>query len=221
MSNRSSMFNRRSFLQYSLVLGSGIAIGTVVSTGEPAGKSASAAFQEVDPTATREAELRELEELRTQVANPPTCIAPPTATEIPPTATATQVPLASAGVPLPYHDIWTITVLGIAPTIAPPDTRPDGQFMRVNMTVSHSASTPKSLPITDFLLTDSAGRFSAIDIAVNQALLGGKWALSTAPGVTEERAVIFDVATDAGDSFILESPGDPGFRVGLKVEQRG
>jgi hypothetical protein len=221
MSDRSLKFNRRSILQYSLVLGSGIAVGSLATTGGSSGRSALAALQDVDPTATREAELKDLDDLRTQVANPPTCAAPPTATAVPPTATPTQVPLASTGVPLSFHDIWTITVLGIAPTVAPPETRPAGQFMRVNMTVSHSASTPKLLPITDFLLTDSAGRFSAIDIGVNQGLLGGTWALATVPGVTEDRAIVFDVATDAGDRFILESPGDPGFRVQLTVEQRG
>jgi hypothetical protein len=221
MANRSLKFNRRSILQYSLVLGSGIAVGSLVTTGGPAGNSALAALQDVDPTATREAELKELDDLRTQIANPPTCVPPPTATAVPPTATATQVPLASSGVALPFHDIWTITVLGIAPTVSPPDTRPDGQFMRVIMTVSHSASAPKALPITDFLLTDSAGRFSAVDIAVNQAVLGGTWALATAPGVTEDRSIVFDVAADAGVMFILESPGDPGFRVQLTVEQRG
>jgi hypothetical protein len=32
---------------------------------------------------------------------------------------------------------------------------------------------------------------------------------------------VFDVAADAGDSFILESNADPMFRVAMTVEQRG
>lgn len=222
MTNHTQAVSRRSFLQYAAVLGSGIAVGSILTGGAPTDRIASAALQATpDATATREAELRELEELRTKVAQPATCVAPPTATAIPPTSTATQVPLAGMGVPLPFHGIWTVTILGIAPTISPPDLKPAGQFMQINMTVSHSATTPKSLPITDFLLTDSAGRHSAIAIATNQSILGGTWALATAPGTTENRSVIFDVAADAGDTFILESPGDPTFRVELKVELLG
>lgn len=222
MSNSMQVVSRRAVLQYAVVLGSGIGVGKVLTGGAPGDRVASAALQATpDPTATREAELRELEELRTKVAQPATCVPPPTATAVPPTSTATQVPLASMGTPVPFYEIWTVTVLGIAPAISPPDLSPAGQFMRVNMTVSHSANTPKLLPITDFVLTDSAGRFSAVAIATNQAILGGTWALATAPGVVENRSVIFDVAADAGDTFILESPGDPTFRVGIKVELLG
>jgi hypothetical protein len=131
------------------------------------------------------------------------------------------VPLAQSGAPLPYLDIWTLTVLGIAPTPANDEVRPAGQFMQVNLTVQHSASTAESLSYLDFILTDSAGRFSVIDQAINRAFFGNDWLFGTAPGVTESRAWIFDVATDAGDEFILESNADPTFRVALKIEQRG
>jgi hypothetical protein len=174
-----------------------------------------------DATATREAELKELDDLRTQVANPPVCTPAPTETGISATATATEVPLAQTGVPLPYLDIWTITVLGIAPTPGSPEAQPQGQFMQVNLTVSHSSRKPETLLLPRFVLADGSGRFSSIDIAVNQKIFGPFWGLSLESGVTENRSMIFDVAADAGSSFILESNADPTFRVALTVEQRG
>ena len=222
MSDRDQRLSRRTVLQYTAVLGAGLAAGTFVRRDVSLGTVAGAATPDAsDATATREAELAELHDLQTQVANPLACTPAPTATSIPATATPTQVPLAQTGVPLLYLNLWTITVLGIAPTPGSQEVRPAGQFMQVNLTVAHSDDAVSMIPHLDFRLTDSAGRLSVIDQAVNRALLGNAWLLGVSPGVTETRAWIFDVAADAGDSFVLESNADPTFRVALKVEQRG
>src|SRR5438034_6810929 len=88
------------------------------------GDGARAASPESDATATRSAELDELNRLRTQVAQSVVCSPPPlpTATETPmPTATptvtptATPVPPVAMGQPLSYVDDWTVVVNGFTP----------------------------------------------------------------------------------------------------------
>ena len=212
MSDHRRELDRRTFFRYSLVLGMGTVIGAASRGRLSADRDAVAATP--DATATRQAELDELHALQTQVAEPLVCSPVPT-------ATATQVPLATTGELLPYLDIWSITVLGIAPAVAPNDLRPDGKFMQLNLTAAHSASTPQLLALTKFVLTDSDGVFAVPGISVNQKFFGPGWALHIQPGVTENLSVIFDVAAAAGDSFILESNADPTFRVGMTVEQRG
>ena len=222
MPHQNYRFNRRVILQYSAVLGTGLAIGAISTGNVSVDRIAVAATPgTTDATATRTAELEELHGLQTRVAEGVVCTPEPTATAIPPTATATQVPLASTGVPLPYLDIWVISALGIAPALAPNDLPPHGKFMQLNLTAAHSASTPQLLTLTDFVLTDSGGAFSVPDIAINQKFFGTGWGLHIQPGVTENLSIIFDVAADAGDTFILESNADPTFRVGMTVEQRG
>jgi len=222
MSKTQELNNRRALLQYAAVLGAGVTVGGLfrgnVSPSSVAGASSPVA---ADATATREAELAELSDLRTQVANPPVCTPPPTATPVPPTATATEVPIAQAGVQLAYLDIWTLTILGIAPTPGSDDLRPAGQFMRINFEVSHSTRSSKVLLFNDFVLVDGQGRFSRVDRETNRVFLGNSWEYGTEPGVTEPRAMIFDVAADAGDLFVLESDNDPTFRVALRIEERG
>jgi hypothetical protein len=159
--------------------------------------------------------------LQTQVANPPVCTPAPTETPVPPTATATDVPLARSGQPLSYLELWTITVLDIAPTPGSDEVQPAGQFMQVNLTIAHGSRQAETLVFTDFILIDSSGRFATVQVSTNQQLLGPTWGLGLEPGVTEMRSMIFDVAADAGDAFILESNADPGFRVALEIEERG
>src|SRR5829696_8348030 len=68
-------------------------IGATTATGSPV----------PDATATREAELLELERLQTQVAQAETACADPTNTVTPsPTFTPTLVPPAAQGEPVPY-----------------------------------------------------------------------------------------------------------------------
>ena len=59
MTNQSAEMNRRSFLRYSAVLGTGLVIGAAVRNNPSVNRLAIAASPEsVDMTATREAELR-------------------------------------------------------------------------------------------------------------------------------------------------------------------
>jgi hypothetical protein len=213
--NRTGL-SRRTFLQYSAVAGGGILIG-IASRGRHALDSAASAATP-DATATRAAELDELHALQTQVANPPVCTPAATST---PEPTPTQVPPAQTGQPLAYMEIWTITVLGISPTVNPDGVTPAGKLMQVSLTASHTDATAKLPPVLDFRLVDSKGRFSVVDIALNQSKFGSDWGLSVNPGVTATIPMVFDVAADAGDSFILESKADPTFRVAMTVEQRG
>ncbi|HYP60466.1 MAG TPA: hypothetical protein VEQ36_08545 [Thermomicrobiales bacterium] len=211
-----TMISRRVFVQRSALIATGVAIGAVARGQVSLGNSAVAATP--DATATREAELEELNSLQTQVAQPLVCTPAPTST---PSPTATQVPPSQTGVPLVYGNIWTITVLGIFPAMSPQDARLSGKLMQVNLTASHNNPVPKLPPLTELRLVDSQGRFSVPDIALNQSIFGSDWGLHVSPGVTANLSVVFDVAADAGDSFILESNADPTFRVAMTVEQRG
>jgi hypothetical protein len=216
MINDRTTISRRMFVQHSALVATGVALGAVARGQVSLGNSVIAATP--DATATREAELEELHALQTQVAQPLACTPAPTST---PSPTATPVPPSQTGVPLAYGDIWTITVLGISPAMSPPDAEVTGKLMQVNLTASHSAPTGKLPPLTDFRLVDSNGHFSVPSTALNQSVFGSGWGLHVSPGVTANLSVVFDVAADAGDSFILESNADPMFRVAMTVEQRG
>jgi hypothetical protein len=179
------------------------------------------ASPEANATATRAAELQEINDLRAEVAELKACTLAATQTAVSVTATPTQVPPLETGVPVSYLGIWSITVLGISPFPTTDKVKPNGKFMQVNVTASHSSRNAELLLLTDFILTDANGRFAAVDLSINQSVYGSTWGLSIAPGVTEMRSIVFDVAADAGDSFILESNADPMFRVAMTVEQRG
>ena len=144
-----------------------------------------------------------------------------TATPGQPTATATQVPPSGTGVPLSYAGIWTITVVGIVPIPGTDAVHPQGQFMQVTMTVSHSTDSSQLVPYTDFQLEDGAGRLSYVDQTINRTVLGNDWLLGVPPGTSQDRSLIFDVGTDATAPFLLESKSDPTFRVQMMIEQRG
>jgi hypothetical protein len=218
MANQHVQLNRRTLTRISLTFGAGTAFGAVVKNVSGWDRAASAASTTVaDPTATREAELAELHALQTEVARPQECTpAVPT-----PTPTATLVPLSQTGEPLAYGEAWTVTVLGINPAIIPDGSQPTGKFMQVNLELSHSAREAQIFPYADLILTDSTGKFSLVSQGASRAFQGNSWLSAIVPGTTELRSMIFDVAADAGDSFILESNADPTFRVAMTVEQRG
>ena len=220
MSDSQRVFSRRHVLQSLTVLGTGVAVGAAAGRRANVPLAGAASTQVADPTETRRAELAELDDLRTQVAQPVVCT-PAATVEANPSPTATEVPLSTAGVALPYLDIWTITPLGIAPAPGSQEPRPAGQFMQVNLSVGHSAGSGQILPYGDFTLTDSAGRIAVVDQEVNRAVFGNGWLLAISPGVEEIRGLIFDVPADAGDAFTLESNADPTFRVALEIEERG
>jgi hypothetical protein len=214
-----TIINRRSFARYLAVLGTGVAVGAAANGNLRISPSALAQSTEtVDPTATREAELAELHALQTQVANPEVCS---TATPGQPTATATQVPPSGAGIPLSYAGIWTITVLGIVPIPGTNASHPQGQFMQVTMTMAHTTDSSQLVPYADFQLEDGAGRLSYVNQTINRTLLGNDWLLGVPPGTSQDRSLIFDVAVNATEPFLLESKSDPTFRVQMKIEQRG
>jgi hypothetical protein len=216
MSQQTNGMSRRALLQYGRTLGAGIAAGGLVfgkMSVNPAAKAAQST-EAADPTATREAELKELDNLRTQVAEKPACTPAPD-------VTPTEVPAAPTGTPLPYRDIWTITVHGIAPLPGSDAAKPSGQFMQVNLAVSHSSTKSEIFPFGDFVLLDDSGRMAVIDQSINRQIFGNAWLLGVKPGATEERSLVFDIPTDAGGNFVLESQADPSFRVAMTVEQRG
>jgi hypothetical protein len=125
------------------------------------------------------------------------------------------------GTPLPYLSIWTVTVLSINPFPFSDQVTPEGKFMRVNMLAAHSSPKPETLLLPLFVLRDDRGRIASPNISTNQKIFGADWSLTVSPAVAENRDMVFDVAKDAGDSFILESNADPTFRVAMTVEQRG
>jgi hypothetical protein len=221
VTRNADLVSRRTLLSYSITLGVGGLAGAIIRSRPSVGRSVLAASTEIpDPTATREAELAELHALQTEVAQPKVCTPAPTETPVP-TATPTEVPLAATGVPLSYLGVWTITVVGISPAPIINDAKPAGKFMQVNLTLAHSARDAQFISVADFLLTDSQGRFAAPLAVSSPAMVDQGWQYAVDPGVTRNRAIIFDVAADAGDSFILESKADPTFRVAMTVEQRG
>ena len=222
MTMQNGNVSRRSFLQAASLVGSGVIIGAIWKEGTAPVRTALArADASPDATAARQAELDELHELQTRVANPPVCTPAATNTPVPPTPTPTEVPVAPMNTPVSYDEIWTITVLGITPVPAISAATPAGKFMQVNLKASHAAPTAKILRLTDFILRDSRDRFSIPNAETNRAVFGNLWLPGVDPGVTEDAAILFDVAADAGDSFILESRVDPTFRVAMTVEQRG
>lgn len=222
MTEERMRLTRRAVVSYAAVLGTGLLTGSTFRNSLAEGHDASAASPAtMDATATREKELAELSGLRTQVANSAVCTPAPTETAPLAIATPTEVPLAPTGVPIAYLDIWTLTFLGIAPTPGSDEVHPAGQFMRINLTVAHSSRSAPFLGVSDFILINSKGAISVINLTTNRLLLGYEWAARTQPGNTEARALIFDVPVDSGDSFTLESSEDPTFRVALRVEQRG
>jgi hypothetical protein len=203
-----------------------LAIGFAAGRAGPwgAGAAGRAATQPTDPTATREAEVRELERLRTQVAaTPPVCTPPPEPTTTPtpaPTTTPTPVPPAAIGSPLPYGDDWTVVVTNASsrPTVGTETAT--GFFVQVNVTVTNHAATPRPFPFGELVVDDPQGRvFELATAASSQIALS--WYRAVKPSLPTDLAVVFEVTADAGERFVLESTEDPTFRVQLELAQRG
>jgi hypothetical protein len=193
-----------------------VLIGGWLSTGE-----ANAAQGSSDPafeaTATRQAELDELSELRTQVAryeSTPGC--PPDGTP----DVASPVPPAQAGTALAYGDDWTVTItdLSTMPTFGTATAQ--GIFARVSLTAINNTNEPLRFPYDDLVLRDSIGR-SYLPALEAKTQLGAHYFDELPPSLPTNGFVIFDVATDAEGPFILESTADPAFRVVIEVQLRG
>ena len=189
--------------------------------GGPAPAATSAQGAAPEATATREAELAELDDLRTRAAQTPEpAVCTPAATATP-EPTPTPVPPVAAGQPLPYGEDWIVTATGIAlmPTISTETAT--GIFAQVNLTITNNASETRRFRLIDLRLVDDRGRvFEAVSVAT--AIVGGSGGEPRIPpSLPTETAVVFDVTTDVGSSFILESKVDPMFRVQLERAQLG
>ena len=212
--------DRRSWWLIMFVLIIGMAIGRGISNGP----TAIAADPNPDATATRVAELSELNDLRTQVALPVVCTPPPepTSTNTPvPTSTPTVAPPLPLGQKFLYANMFTITVTGIGPGGTPGGMQPQGMFLSVNLIMENLTNTQQWPPYTDWRLVTSAGREYAPDTGASQEVFGRAWGLTVAANLTQETGLVFDVPVDAGNVFILESVNQPEFRIELILESRG
>jgi hypothetical protein len=171
-----------------------------------------------DATATREAELQELEQLRTQVAElATTCAETPTAT-----ATPTPAPPTAQGVPVPYGENWTIVVTSASTALHVGDQTPVGTFVLVNLTITNNESTVRFFDYGNFRLVDDQGRVYVDDVSIaSHAETDHPINFQFDPNIPTETVDVFDVAVDAGTQFILESTADPTFRVQVSLEMRG
>jgi hypothetical protein len=191
----------------------GFFVGRIASDGP----AAIAAADEPDATATRTAELAELDTLRTQVAQQPSaCPQTPT-----PSATATPVPAGDMGQPYAYTDAWTVVVKDAEPVNAPTDVQPKGAFLKVNLTITNNGGEHALFPFTDLQLIDSQNRTFLVSQEGSTTIIAPNWDYFIDPSIPVDKSVVFDVATDAGASFILQSATEPTFRVNVEIVQRG
>lgn len=204
---------------FALVIGLGIG-----HWGMPDGAARAADPASPEATATRAAELAELDALRTKVAQPEVCT--PAATETPtatpsPEPTATQVPAVAAGTAIAYGTDWKITIHSIQTIAAPDGIKVNGQLVKVTLTLENVSNAPHAAPFGEWRLVDAAGnRYKASTTATERAGTHG-FGVPIDAHATEDRALVFDIAVDAGTSFVLESTKDPTFRVQLAFEARG
>jgi hypothetical protein len=185
-----------------------VGTGATTSNGTPIAEA----------TATREAELEELERLRTQVAEQATACAPtPT-----PAATATPVPPSPQNVPVSYGENWTIEATGASTAPNVTDHFPEGIFILVNLTITNNEATGRFFEYEDLRLVDDQGRVFVSDVFVSSRVpIDQRINYEFDPSLPLETVVVFDIATDAGTQFILESTADPTFRVQVSLEMRG
>jgi hypothetical protein len=177
---------------------------------------ASAATTDADATATRAAELEELEQLRTQVAEQATACA-----EKQPSPTPTQVPAGEMGLEYPYGDGWSVTVIDAVAVPATDAVKPSGAFLQVNLTLTNNGRENEIFPFNELVLLDGQQRSYAISAEASRELVAQDWDFYVEPSQPTVKSVIFDVAPDAGTSFVLESTKDPAFRVKVEIVQRG
>jgi hypothetical protein len=190
----------------------GFLVGWIVRA-EPA---ASAATTEADATVTRAAELEELEQLRTQVAEQATACA-----DKQPSPTPTQVPAGEMGQAFPYGEGWTVVVVDAVTIPGTDAVKPSGAFLQVNLTLTNNGRENEIFPFNELVLIDSQQRSYAISTEASRELVAQDWDFFVEPSQPTAKSVIFDVAPDAGTSFVLESTKDPAFRVKVEIVQRG
>ncbi|MEA2597814.1 MAG: hypothetical protein QOF01_4283 [Thermomicrobiales bacterium] len=188
------------------------------------GEGVHAAATDPGATATRSAELEELNRLRTQVAQTPACTPPaaPAATGVPSsTPTPTPVPPAAMGQEVAYGDRWTVVVNTLAP--APPSSKytPAGKLVQLGVTVTNNAAEHRLLGFDSWILVDEQGRIFQMAPEATTQLHGPDWYLGSEPSLPDDLTIVFDVTLDAGPAFVLESTSDPLFRVAVQMQVFG
>jgi hypothetical protein len=201
-----------------LTLIAGIAVGRVL------GGAVGAAALEPDATATRTAEVAEVNRLQTQVAQAGACTpvgSPVTIEPASPTSTPTPVPPAPMGQKIAYREDWTVAVTGFTPAAPSDRLKASGRFLQMTVIVANHRAVPRAFPFSDFVLVDKSGRTYAMNSAATVSLIGAGSFLTIDPAQEKEFAIIFDVAVDSGTDFVLESATDPTFRVAVKLQLLG
>lgn len=196
----------------------------LIGRGFSGGPAAIAADPNQDATSTRTAELIELNDMRTKIALPVLCTPVSTPTLTPtqePTATATIVPAIPAGQEVLYNDVFAITVLNIENVGSTGDLAPSGVFLRVNLTFRNLTGSFQAPPHNDWRLVDASGDGYGVDFTASLGIVGPYWGSSIGGHETATLGVVFDVSTDAGSTFVLESVAEPGFRIELSIVSRG
>ena len=170
----------------------GFLIGWVVRA-EPA---VSAAATEADATATRAAELKELGELRTQVAEQATVCA-----DKQPSPTPTQVPAGEVGQEFAYKDGWTVVVIDAVSVPGTDATKPSGAFLQVDLALTNNGRENEIFPFHELVLIDSQQRSYAISPTASRELIAQDWDFFVEPSQPTAKSVIFDVAPDAAPTI--------------------
>lgn len=202
----------------------GFVLGRAGFGGAGPGALAQTDAKGAEATATRAAELVELERLRTQVAQtPPAVICTPAATPTP-TPTPTPVPPAAMNTPLPYAGDWTVMVTSVVKTAMVTgynqSATAKGIYVQVNLLITNNARDRRMFPFGGLILVDAQGRVFE-PATFESILVSGNWSRFFPTSDPTPSAIVFDVPADAGDTFILESRDDPAFRVRLDVQMRG
>jgi hypothetical protein len=84
---------------------------------------------------------------------------------------------------------------------------------------TNNAGERRRFPFVDFILVDERGR--VFEPATYESILVSDNWQSLSPSIPTDTAIVFDVTTDVGNSFILESRTDPTFRIQLQIVLRG
>lgn len=208
--------DRRSFLIGGAIAAAGI-VGARSTIGALGGPTRMAMAQDATPdaTATRQAELDELDALRTQVAATPDCAEPtpsPTPTEVPPVPAGTEIAISQA---------LNITVKSIAPAMAPADRQITGQLLQINFSVRNGGAESEKLVFQKFTLTSAEGDVAVFDTPLNTDLFGSDIALAIKPGTTSDLSMAFDFPNPAATSFLLTNEEYPTFRCAVTAVERG
>src|SRR5438093_1456924 len=102
------------------------------------------------------------------------------------------------------------------------DSVPKGVYVLVNLTITNNEATKRFFTYADMRLLDNQGREYLSDVFVSSRVpIDQPINFQFDPSVPADTVAVFDVALDAGQSFILESAADPTFREQVNLEMRG